>query len=243
MRCKSGAAGKTPAGELDVRLIRHVVTAMVLLAGTAAAAAAQPQDRLYAGALFGISTLSGDTRSLTAAPDARLSTYKPGNGPVLNVFAGIDVTRFVSAQANYVWNRNDVTLLSSFLSRSGGGFYEQRREGGQQAVVGDVLLYFRDGDSGIRPYLSTGIGILRFSSDGPRGTVESGLAAPEGEIGRTRIGLRVAVGIDLWLGRGWAVRYSFSETISGNPISPRLTPPGERNLANFDNLFGLVRRL
>jgi hypothetical protein len=37
-------------------------------------------------------------------------------------------------------------------------------------------------------------------------------------------------------------RYSFSETIGGNPISPRLSPPGERNLANFENLFGVVAR-
>jgi hypothetical protein len=58
----------------------------------------------------------------------------------------------------------------------------------------------------------------------------------------TRVVLRVAVGIDLALGDRWSVRYSFSETISGNPISARLTPPGERNLANFQNLFGVVRR-
>jgi hypothetical protein len=37
-------------------------------------------------------------------------------------------------------------------------------------------------------------------------------------------------------------RYSFSETISGNPISPSLTPPGERPLMNFQNLFGFVAR-
>ena len=37
-------------------------------------------------------------------------------------------------------------------------------------------------------------------------------------------------------------RYSFSETISANPISPSLTPPAQRGLANFQNLFGLVYR-
>ena len=44
------------------------------------------------------------------------------------------------------------------------------------------------------------------------------------------------------MGDQWSFRYSFSETITGNPISARLTPPGERNLANFQNLFGFVRR-
>jgi hypothetical protein len=39
------------------------------------------------------------------------------------------------------------------------------------------------------------------------------------------------------------VRYSFSESVSGNPISAQLSPPGQRNLANFQNLFGVVRAL
>lgn len=169
--------------------------------------------------------------------------YKPENGPALNVFAGVHLTRFLSAQANYVWNRNDVALLSSFLSRSGGGFYEQDRESRQHAFVGDALLYFRARGSGVRPYLSTGVGAVRFGSRQVRRTVESGLRAPEGDIAATKVGLRVAVGIDLSFGSGWDFRYSFSETISGNPISPRLTPPGERSIANFQNLFGFVRRL
>jgi hypothetical protein len=48
------------------------------------------------------------------------------------------------------------------------------------------------------------------------------------------------VGIDFAVGRTWSVRYSFSETIGGNPISPQLAPPGERGMANFQNLFGLL---
>jgi hypothetical protein len=39
-----------------------------------------------------------------------------------------------------------------------------------------------------------------------------------------------------------ALRRKHNESISGNPISAGLTPPGERNLANFQNLFGFVRR-
>jgi hypothetical protein len=72
--------------------------------------------------------------------------------------------------------------------------------------------------------------------------VAGGLPSPEGEIASTLVALRVAVGIDLAMGDRWSVRYSFSETISGNPVSARLTPPGERNLANFQNLFGVIRR-
>ena len=54
-------------------------------------------------------------------------------------------------------------------------------------------------------------------------------------------GLRAAAGIDLILGKGWGIRYAFLETIQGNPISVRLDPPGKRGLANFQNLFGVVK--
>ena len=66
---------------------------------------------------------------------------------------------------------------------------------------------------------------------------------PPETVRATRATLRVAVGLDLRLGRGWSVRYSFSESLSGNPIAAQLSPPGQRNLANFQNLFGVVRAL
>jgi hypothetical protein len=50
------------------------------------------------------------------------------------------------------------------------------------------------------------------------------------------------VGIDIRLWRRVDFRYSFSETIGGNPIGPSLTPPGQRGLMNFQNLFGLIGR-
>jgi hypothetical protein len=215
---------------------------MAVLAGAVPAADARQQDRIYAGAVFGVSTLSADARSVTSPPEALVSLYKPENGPALNVFAGVDLTRFLTAQANYVWNRNDVTLFSSFLSPSGGGFYEQHRESSQHAGVGDLLVYFRPSGSAVRPYLSMGVGAVRFRSGIPRNRVEHGVSAPQGDIIGTRAALRVAVGLDLRLGRRWAFRYSFSETIAGNPISARLAPPGQRGLANFQNLFGMLWR-
>jgi hypothetical protein len=73
-------------------------------------------------------------------------------------------------------------------------------------------------------------------------THERGLAAPIGDIASTRVAVRSHVGIDLRLSRRVSFRYSFSEMISGNPISPTLTPPGRRGLMNFQNLFGFVGR-
>ena len=94
-----------------------------------------------------------------------------------------------------MWNRNDLTLFSSFTSAEGGGFYEQHRSSAQHAVVGDALLYFRALGSGVRPYLSAGVGLVRFGSEPAGGAVGSGLAPPEGEIASTRLVLRVAVGL------------------------------------------------
>jgi hypothetical protein len=205
-------------------------------------AAAQQPSRLFAGGLFGVSTLSADGGSVTSGPDAALSLYKPENGIALNLFAGVHVAQYFSLQTNWIWNRNDVTLVSSFIVPSGGGFYEQRRHSDQHAVVLDGLVYFRRLDSAIRPYLGTGLALLHFSSADVISVVVRGLEAPAGEIVSTRIALRSHVGIDVRLRRHLAFRYSFSETISSNPISRALTPPAPRGLANFQNLFGLVAR-
>jgi hypothetical protein len=134
----------------------------------------------------------------------------------------------------------DVALVSSFVTPQGGGFYEQHRRSHQHAFVLDGLIYFRRMESVIRPYLGTGISLLRFSSDRIVTDTVQGLASPAGDIRSTHVGLRSHVGIDVKLSSRLKFRYSFSETISGNPISPSLTPPGQRRLANFQNLFGFV---
>ena len=215
---------------------------IVIVCLTSVPAAAQSDLRLFAGGLFGVSTLSADGHADTTATEAATSQYKPENGPAVNLFAGIHVAQYFSVQGNWMWNRNDLTLVSSFVNPLGGGFYEQRRDSRQQAIVLDGLIYFRRRDSAVRPYLGTGLVLLHFSSDNARLVSAQGLEAPAGEIASTRIGLRSHVGIDIRLSRRLNFRYSFSETISGNPISPSLTPPAPRRLANFQNLFGLVGR-
>jgi hypothetical protein len=205
-------------------------------------AAAQEVSRVFAGGLLGVSTLSADGRSVISGSDAALSLYKPENGLALNLFAGAHIAQYFSVQANWMWNRNDVTLVSSFVTPHGGGFYEQRRHSRQHAAVLDGLLYFRRLDSAVRPYLGTGLSVLHFSSGDVVSSLTSGLSPPNGTIASTQIGLRSHVGIDLRLSRRLDFRYSFSETISTNPISPSLTPPAPRGLANFQNLFGFVSR-
>lgn len=207
----------------------------------AAPAAAQDERNIFAGGLFGVSTLSGDARSVTSGSNIATSLYEPKNGLALNVFAGMHLVQYFSLQTNWVWNRNDVTLVSSFATPGGGGFYEQHRRSQQHAIVFDGLIYFRRRDSIIRPYLGTGLTILHFSSSEISGSSVQGLDPP-GEMVSTHIGLRSHVGIDIRLSRRVSFRYSFSETLTRNPISPSLSPPAPRRLANFQNLFGLVGR-
>jgi Outer membrane protein beta-barrel domain len=227
-----------PSRHCPVRLLALVAAVSL----TSLPASAQDQPRIFAGGLFGISTLSADARSVTTGSELTLSLYKPENGPALNVFAGWHVAQYFSLQANWMWNRNDVTLVSSLVTPQGGGFYEQRRHSHQHAVVLDGLIYFRRLDSAVRPYLGTGVSLLHFSSGDVLSTSGHGLAPPAGTIASTRVGLRSHVGIDFRLSRRFNFRYSFSEMISGNPISPSLTPPGRRGLMNFQNLFGFVGR-
>ena len=178
---------------------------------------------------------------MTAGADAALSLYDPKNGPALNVFGGIHLAQYFAIQVNWMWNRNDLTLVSSYTSPRGGVFYEQTRDSSQQALVFDGLIYFRRLDSSIRPYLGTGLSVVRFSSEEDN-SMAQGLTPPAVGFTSTHIGLRSHVGIDFRLSRHISFRYSFSETISSNPISPSLTPPGRRRLMNFQNLFGFVGR-
>jgi hypothetical protein len=203
---------------------------------------AQESHRTYVGGLFGVSTLQADGRGVVNGDEAGLSLYKPENGLALNLFAGRHLAPYFTVQANWMWNRNDVALVSSLTTPQRGVFYEQQRGTSQMAVVADALIYFRGLDSRLRPYLGTGLSVLWFASDTIERSSAHGLSPPEGDLHSTRAGLRSHVGIDIQLSRRVSFRYSFSETISSNPISPWLTPPGERRLANFQNLFGVLAR-
>lgn len=199
------------------------------------------QPTAFVGAAAGIATISADAQANVTATSAAVSLYKPENGPAVNLFAGAHLNDYFSVQANYVWNRNTLTLTSSSVDGTA-SFFEGRRESTQHAIVGDVLLYFRTRDSWARPYLSTGVGLMRLQSGEPTLLVLRGQPPrPPAAFGATEPALRVAVGIDLHVRRGWRIRYSFSETISKNAVSAQLSPPAQRNLANFQNLFGVTK--
>lgn len=195
----------------------------------------------YAVVVGGVATLSADARSLPTSQGLSISLYKPENGPALNFFAGAHLNPYLSIQASYIWNRNDLTLSSSSLASN--SFFEERRTSSQNALILDVMAYFRPLKSRLRPYLSIGAGPVRFSSARQRQVAIGGTPLlPQEHFSSVRPALRVAVGMDVKLADHVAFRYSFSETIRHNDISTQLSPPGQRSLANFQNLIGVVFR-
>jgi hypothetical protein len=201
------------------------------------------QAQLYGGVLGGVATLSGDARSLLSPASTTLSSYDPKNGGAVEVLVGKHFSDYLAAQGNYIWNGNRLTLTSAAFNNGTQQAYQEMRHSSQQSVIGDLLVYFRNRDSRLRPYLSVGTGLVHFASSQERIAQLLGTPAlPPQHFSANMIALHVPVGIDLRLGKGWAFRYTFSETLSNNPISDRLSPPGQHRLMNFQNLFGFTRR-
>jgi hypothetical protein len=205
-------------------------------------AALLPAADNFVGALGGVSTLSGDAQ-FEGSPRA-VSLYKPENGATWTLFAGRHFADFFSAQASYAWNRNDVLLLNTAPDLISA---ETPVRASMHTVGVEAMLYFRNRNSLVRPYLSAGPGVMYLSASRNIGGVIAGNTTPAARIAPeprssfsgTSPFVRVAVGIDLRICGRLALRYSFAETIQRNLLSRELTPAGTRNLANFQNLWGL----
>src|SRR5437899_204541 len=222
---------------------RHVrlLAASLLLLGAMRNALAQTE--FYGGLQAGVSTLSGDAASTLSAGAADFSSYNPQNGIALSTIFGRNISEYVSLQADYIYNRNRLTLASGAFSNGTLNSYQEVRGSSQQNVIGDVLVYFRRRQSRLRPYLSVGTGIVHFSSFQQRVDLVAGSPSlPPQRFSSNLVALHVPVGMDVKLGGGWMFRYSFSETLTKNPISDHLSPPGPHSLKNFQNLFGIIKR-
>jgi hypothetical protein len=198
--------------------------------------------QLYAGVLGGVSSLSGDARSLLGAGSTTFSSYDPKNGGAVQVMLGRHFSDYFTLQANYTWNSNTLALTSGTFKGTQQA-YQETRSSSQQSAIADLLVYFRRRGSRLRPYLSVGTGFVHFSSSQERlDRVLGTPVLPPRHFSSNLVALHVPVGIDVSLGKGWAFRYTFSETISENPINDRLSPPGQHSFKNFQNLFGFIKR-
>jgi hypothetical protein len=208
----------------------------------ASVAASPGEAQFYVGGLGGVSTLSGDTSAAIDSSATNFSTYNPQNGLALNGLFGRHFNDFFSAQADYVWNRNPLNLTGAAVDSGALADYQEMRRSSQQSLSVSALVYFRRRRSRIRPYLSVGTGWVHLSSTEQKIILTQGSPVlPPHEFSSDVIGLRVPVGMDVTLHDGWRLRYTFSETLSRNPISDELSPPGPHSLKNFQNLIGIVR--
>jgi hypothetical protein len=187
--------------------------------------------------------LSGDAASSLGSGSANFSSYNPENGITVSAIFGREIAEYVSVQANYIYNRNQLALASGVFTNGTLSGYQEVRDSSQQSVIGDVLIYFRPRQSRLRPYLSVGTGLVHLSSSQNRVDQFTGAPSlPPQTFSSNLIALHVPVGIDVKLRGGWVFRYSFSETMTTNPISEHLSPRGTHSLKNFQNLFGIIRR-
>jgi hypothetical protein len=197
------------------------------------------QRTIYVGASGGIATLSGDGSAVITSSSAATSLFDPRNGAAASVFAGVHAWNYVSLQGSYTWNRNDVQLVSTLAAPGTLAFFRQPESVTQNAFLGDVLVYFRNRASRIRPYLSEGAGFVHISSRFEGGGIAHGaLTLPPLSFKDTSPALRSWVGLDVRLRRGWYFRYSFGETITRNWFGNQLSPSERRIPKNFQNLFG-----
>jgi hypothetical protein len=184
------------------------------------------QPAWYVAGLAGIATLSGDTRTPASGPIA-VAFYEPGNGAVWNLAAGRHLTDWFTVQGNYIGNRN--RLQWTYIGDDLRIIFPYQTA--QHAGVADLLLYFRDRRNWVRPYLSAGIGAVHTRAD---------LRAPQLEGNQTSVNalMRVAVGVDVLLKGNLRFRYTFSESLSGNPFAGPVR--SKKAFMNFQNLFGAV---
>jgi Outer membrane protein beta-barrel domain len=214
-----------------------IVQIIVLLVCLPLPASAQ----YFAGVVGGLATLSADHRAIVTPSSSESAEYGTANGPAFMIYFGRHFTDYLSGQVTYGWNRNTLSLSSVGFNAAGNSSYDETRNCRQQSVIADFMLYFRDRRSFARPYLSVGTGWTRLTSSLTSVATETGSPPrPPQEFSSNAVPLRVAVGIDLFARKHWALRYSFAETLRSNILSRQLVPPGQHDLANFQNLFGVM---
>jgi hypothetical protein len=216
--------------------VNWIIVAIVCLAPATLSA----QRSSYFGAMGGLATLSGDGSAMVTSEAASTSLFSPMNGGAADIFFGVHLFEYVSLQADYVWNRNDVVLVSTQGSSGTLRFYRQPEQFTQNAFLTNVVVYFRKRGSRIRPYLSEGVGGVFLHTRFSGGGVSSGNPMlPASSSDHASPALRTSVGLDVRLRRSWFFRYSFGETLTQNTFGDQLSPPLHRIPKNFQNLFGV----
>ena len=192
----------------------------------------------FAGGTAGIATVTGDGRTIIDSTRTEIALYQPSNGPAFQLFAGRHLNNYFSIQAAYGWNRNPVTFTGTNATDT----FEQERRSTQNSFGFDGMIYGRPRTSIWRPYVAGGTGLIHLNSRAQTLLISKGRPTlPPDSFSATKPYWRTAVGIDLKLRPKWYFRFTFWETVSSNPLSAQLRPPGKALFLNFINNFGFVR--
>jgi hypothetical protein len=179
----SSLNGKSPS-RIRVRAVRtlfflsgDLVLHIVLAPFLSWVSTVRAQAQLYVGVLGGLSTLSGDARSVLRPGSSAFSSYDPENGGTVELLLGRHFSDHFTIRADYIWNRNELTLTSAAFDNGTQQGYQATRRSSQQSAIADLLVYFRERDSRLRPYLSVGAGLVHFASSQER--LEQILGTPD----------------------------------------------------------------
>jgi len=127
-------------------MLRGLICAAVVFAATAAYANAQDQQ-WEVGAVGGF----GYSPNLTVSNGTTSASTGVKTGVAVGFFAGQDMYRYWSGEANYLYRAGDLKLDGSGKSVSFGAH--------THLITGDILAHFRPRGSKIRPFISFGGGI------------------------------------------------------------------------------------
>jgi hypothetical protein len=154
------------------------------------------------------------------------------NGGVIGVYAGQDMYRYWSGEANYLYRMSNLKLSGNGKSVEFGGH--------THIITGDFLAHFRPTGARIRPYISFGGGIEVVQGTGTESATQplGNLAAlthtnevkPVGEAG---------VGVKVQLTRHVRLRVQVRDFISSAPNEVITPAPGASISGIVNDIVGM----
>jgi hypothetical protein len=193
-------------------MLRGFLCAAVLFAATATLASAQEWEL---GAIGGF----GYSPSLTVKNATASASTGVKTGVTVGFYAGQEMYRYFSGEANYLYRTGDLKLEGSGQSVSFGAH--------THLITGDFLGHFRPRGARIRPYISVGGGIEVMQGTGQESATQplGNLAAltatrevlPVGEVG---------AGVKIQLSPRLRLRVQVRDYISQSPNDVIAPAPG-----------------
>lgn len=178
---------------------------------------ARAQHNLEVGALGLIS----DYRSVQVSNASSTGSVGPGLGFSGGFVIGQSMNNRWGGEFRYVYFKNDLELIGGGRSADFGAQ--------SHAIHYDVLYYFNDPDSRIRPYAAAGVGMKHYQGTGTENSFQplsdlalltkAGETKPMGDFG---------VGVKFFVGKRMMFRVEFRDYITAVPGKVITAAPGAK---------------